>query len=42
LAADLITAVGPKRSAPCTGEIPSETGAPAFLPSRVAPATEPK
>ncbi len=42
LAADANTAVGPRLSAPCTGEIPSERGMPARRPSGVAPHTEPK
>ena len=41
-AADRSTAVGPRRSDPCTGEIPSDRGLPAFLPSGVAPVTDPK
>ena len=41
-AADLMTAVGPRRSAPCTGEMPSESGSQALRPSGVAPVTEPK
>ena len=41
-AADLMTAVGPRRSAPCTGEMPSDTGTHAWRPSGVAPHTEPK
>ena len=42
LAADLKTAVGPSRSAPWTGEMPSDTGSPALRPSGMAPVTEPK
>ena len=42
LAADLKTAVGPARSAPCTGEMPSDSGRPALRPSGMAPVTEPK
>ncbi len=42
LAADRATAVGPWRSAPCTGEMPSETGSVARRPSGVAPVTVPK
>ena len=42
LATDLSTAVGPLRSAPWTGEMPSESGVPAWRPSGVAPVTEPK
>ena len=41
-AAERTTAVGPRRSAPCTGEMPSESGSPARRPSAVAPVTEPK
>ena len=41
-AAERTTAVGPWRSAPCTGEMPSERGSPARRPSGRAPVTEPK
>ena len=41
-AAEFSTAVGPLRSAPCTGETPSESGVLALRPSGVAPMTEPK
>ena len=41
-AADWMTAVGPFRSAPCAGEMPSDTGTQACRPSGVAPHTEPK
>ena len=41
-AAERTTAVGPLRSAPCTGEIPSESGFPARRPSGVAPVIAPK
>jgi len=42
LLADFITEVGPLTSIPCTGEIPSDKGVNAFLPSGVAPVTFPK
>ena len=35
------TAVGPFLSIPCTGEMPSDSGVPAKLPSGVAPVKEP-
>ena len=42
LPAERSTAVGPLRSAPWTGEMPSDRGWPAWRPSGVAPVTEPK
>ena len=41
-AADRSTAVGPCRSVPCTGEMPSDTGMKACRPSGVAPTFDPK
>ena len=42
LASDWITAVGPLRSAPCAGEVPSDSGMPPRRPSGVAPSIFPK
>jgi quercetin dioxygenase-like cupin family protein len=42
LASDLITAVGPLRSAPWEGEVPSDSGRPARRPLGVAPSILPK
>jgi len=39
---DLVTAVGPFRSAPWAGDAPSDIGASACLPSALAPVLRPK